>query len=360
MACSYCSQDAQLVRQKQTPQLLPSSIASTALTEIIARTCSGFVGVIFHGGEPTLAPQEWYREILDRALATAAGFGKSLDFSIQSNGQLIDDSWARFFRDYAFTVGISTDGPPSVSLPFRHGTARAARAIQTLQANGVKPGVLVVGTPRNLPVMDEVVAYLSSLRIRGFHIVPLHETGRCHGLSDATYREMLLAGYIRVAETLLAHPNFPVESRLGMYVSRFVDNPTIPVTGNGCQSVHKPCGKELVFVDETGGIYPCKSFHREEVRLGSATAEGILPGNPTALPQRSALLDSDRVRCALCAASKICSFGCAGEDRCNGGLWRCELAQGLFEYFQSDPERAVQLHRILNGRGRRQFAAALN
>ena len=347
MACSYCYQDSRFVPRGGKVRLLPAEVARAALSDVIRATFSRRVGVIFHGGEPTLAPQEWYREVVAPVSRLAARSGKSLQFHMQSNGQLIDDSWASCFRQLAINVGISTDGPAEVSLPYRAGSENAARAVRVMQAHGLRPGAIVVATPRNLPVIHDVMNYLADLHLGGFHLLPWLAFGRFHGASDAAYRQMLLAGYIQAAETLLAHPDYPVEARLALYVSRFVGKPTIAIGATGCQSLRKPCGGQLIYLDETGGIYPCQSLHSDALRFGRATANGVASCMRPVLPKPGLTADRHRIRCALCAAGRICTYGCAADDGSEAGQWRCELAQGLYEYFQSNTSRAARLHNIL-------------
>ena len=40
--------------------------------------------------------------------------GKSLRFTIQTNGTLLDDEWCRFLKRHDFLVGISLDGPREI------------------------------------------------------------------------------------------------------------------------------------------------------------------------------------------------------------------------------------------------------
>ena len=34
--------------------------------------------------------------------------------TIQTNGTLVDEAWAAFFREHRFLVGLSIDGPPEI------------------------------------------------------------------------------------------------------------------------------------------------------------------------------------------------------------------------------------------------------
>ncbi len=56
------------------------------------------------GGEPTLMGLAFYRQAV--ALQQRYANGKIIINTFQSNGILIDDEWASFFRAHDFLVGI--------------------------------------------------------------------------------------------------------------------------------------------------------------------------------------------------------------------------------------------------------------
>ena len=76
------------------------------------------VMVAWQGGEPTLMGLEFFRrsvELADRYL----GPGQRAVYSIQTNGTLLDDDWAEFFKQNQFLVGISIDGPREMHDAYR-------------------------------------------------------------------------------------------------------------------------------------------------------------------------------------------------------------------------------------------------
>lgn len=63
----------------------------------------------WQGGEPTLMGVEFFRKAV--ALQRLHASGKVIRNTLQTNGTLIDEEWARFFAREQFLVGLSLDGP---------------------------------------------------------------------------------------------------------------------------------------------------------------------------------------------------------------------------------------------------------
>ena len=69
----------------------------------------GSVAFAFQGGEPLLAGIDYFKDFAERVKKYNLR-GSCIFFSIQTNGLLIDEQWARFFHDEHFLVGLSLDG----------------------------------------------------------------------------------------------------------------------------------------------------------------------------------------------------------------------------------------------------------
>ena len=68
------------------------------------------VTIAWQGGEPTMMGVEFFRrsvELAERYLQP----GQRATYTIQTNGTLLDEEWAAFFKEHDFLVGISIDGP---------------------------------------------------------------------------------------------------------------------------------------------------------------------------------------------------------------------------------------------------------
>ncbi|MRR23867.1 radical SAM protein, partial [bacterium] len=64
----------------------------------------------WHGGEPTLAGIDFYRQAVEIEKSLAQE-GCNILNGIQTNGTMLDDEWGRFLSENGFHVGVSLDGP---------------------------------------------------------------------------------------------------------------------------------------------------------------------------------------------------------------------------------------------------------
>jgi uncharacterized protein len=73
------------------------------------------VAIAWQGGEPTLMGVDFFRRSVELAEVYLQP-GQRATYTIQTNGTLLDEEWAAFFKDSDFLVGISIDGPPSYTI----------------------------------------------------------------------------------------------------------------------------------------------------------------------------------------------------------------------------------------------------
>lgn len=71
------------------------------------------VNIMFQGGEPLLAGIDFYRHFID----TVNNFvpkNTSVNYSLQTNGTLIDDEFCKLFKENDFLIGLSLDGEKEI------------------------------------------------------------------------------------------------------------------------------------------------------------------------------------------------------------------------------------------------------
>ena len=117
--CSYC-----FFLSKE--MLYPGSrfrMADELLEEYVKQLIEAHAGVpevaiAWQGGEPTLMGVDFFRRSVELAEVYLQP-GQRATYTIQTNGTLLDEEWAAFFKDNDFLVGISIDGPRELHDTYR-------------------------------------------------------------------------------------------------------------------------------------------------------------------------------------------------------------------------------------------------
>ena len=97
-------------------------MADETLREWIRQTIESHTGphvtIAFQGGEPTLLGVDFMRRAVAHA-REVAGPDREIEFTIQTNGTLLNDDWAEFLHENDFLVGLSMDGPAPMHDAYR-------------------------------------------------------------------------------------------------------------------------------------------------------------------------------------------------------------------------------------------------
>ena len=104
--CSYC-----YLPDRDNKHVLAQSTVTRLFTELFASGWSApRLTVIWHAGEPLVAPVAFYREAFE-TIERLRPSSVAVSHAFQTNGTLIDDDWCALFRDWKVGVGVSLDGP---------------------------------------------------------------------------------------------------------------------------------------------------------------------------------------------------------------------------------------------------------
>jgi uncharacterized protein len=187
LACSYCFYRPALGLYPDTPH---PRMSAEVLREVVRQymALSWAEGsqapqpaaFCWQGGEPTLMGVDFYRTVI--ALQKKHGHsGQVVANSLQTNGILVDDEWARLLARYRFLVGISLDGPAEVHDHYRlnlggAGTLqRVLRGLKTLQRNQVETNALCMVTSWSARRARLVYEFLREQKLDYLQFIPCLE-----------------------------------------------------------------------------------------------------------------------------------------------------------------------------------------
>ena len=189
--CAYC-----FFLSKE--MLYPGSrfrMADELLEEYIRQLLSAHqipeVYVAWQGGEPTLMGLDFFRRSVEYVEKHRRP-GVRVLYTIQTNGTLIDDEWAAFFKQHEFLVGISIDGPQAMHDAYRvnkggQGTYDKVMAgLRCLQAHGVEYNTLTTLHHANADHPVEVYRFLrDECGSRFLQFIPIIERVPLAALEEA-------------------------------------------------------------------------------------------------------------------------------------------------------------------------------
>lgn len=174
LKCSYCYYhgDNQKYDKKQ---IMSIQVLETFIQQYLA-LYEGNIEFMWHGGEPMLAGLDFYYQVIkiqDKYKTSR----HNIENNIQTNGTLIDDKWAAFFKEHNFYIGLSLDGVEECHNKYRrdeHGVGtftKVLRAIDILRKFDVEPGILQTIVKSSLPyIKSNFDFFIDELKIKKFGV----------------------------------------------------------------------------------------------------------------------------------------------------------------------------------------------
>ena len=122
------------------------------------------VNIAWQGGEPTMMGIDFFR----RSVELAEKYKKpqqTIQYTMQTNGTLLDDEWGEFLKEHNFLMGISFDGPPELHDAYRvnkggkGSLSQVLRGLRVLQKHQVEYNILCTVHAANADHPLEVYRY---------------------------------------------------------------------------------------------------------------------------------------------------------------------------------------------------------
>jgi uncharacterized protein len=284
-SCFYLEKDEGTLRESSRQQHMDDGTLDAYVKGYIEANPSNEVDFLWQGGEPTLAGIGFFEKALAAQRRYAAG--KTISNSIQTNGLLIDERWARFLADNRFLVGLSVDGP--AHLHDKHRVARNGKGVHAevinalvhLKAAGVEYNLLVVVNATTAAHPKEIYDYLTrDLGGEFLQFIPAVEQRLGDTLAGELAHPQTEDRSAKVTswsvsgdaygEFLIGVFDEWVRSDVGRVFVQIFDNALAAWSGQGASlCVMQPtCGNALV-VEKNGDVYSCDHYVYPQHRLGN-------------------------------------------------------------------------------------------
>ena len=303
LRCRYCLtlHDGNIVKKKMSKETARKAV------DLLFREAGDRrdLSIGFFGGEPLLNV-EAIKAAVDYAGQKAEETGKTITYTITTNGTLINDEMAAFFKKHKITVALSVDGSREIhdaNRVFSNGQgsfAQVLKGIETLKAHDNFIGAVAVVHDRRYRFKDVVLPIIES----GVANVKITTAiGKDGGIPIVDGDPDWYGG---VYEELVQH--------LLKRELLFADPPPIsfPQTFKALESKKSPrtaCSGSYgqVMVGPDGRIFPCENFIGRDAFCMGHVASGLDKSLQDSFRFQRA---SNNEECRECWARNVCGGWC--------------------------------------------------
>ncbi len=335
LACEYCYYlEKQHLYDDEPRHVMSEELLERFIEEYIGAQMAGEVLFTWHGGETMMRPLSFYKRAIE--LQKKYANGKTISNSIQTNGTLITEEWARFLHDEGWLVGVSIDGPQEFHDEYRRTRqgmptwAKVRKGIDILNRFQVEWNAMAVVNDYNADYpLDFYRFFRDDLQCRYLQFTPIVE--RMPDGSPAPFN----VGPHQWGEFLCAiFDEWVSHGDVGeMFVQLF--DATLcnwcGVVPGVCTMAHS-CGHAGV-MEFNGDVYSCDHFVFPQYKLGNLRDKHLVEMMYS--PEQEAF---GRMKCdALSQQCRECEwlFACNGECPRTRILpdGRCYLCEGYRMFF---------------------------
>jgi uncharacterized protein len=369
--CSYCFYlEKENLYSKKSDFKLTQEILEKFIPEYIEANyqLSNEVNFGWQGGEPTLRGLDFFEEaILIQTKYQRPGL--TITNSIQTNGVLIDDKWAKFLKENQFLVGISIDGPEDLHDLYRvdkagKGSFKAVEsAIKLLTQFGVEFNTLTVVNSVNAEHPQRVYDHLKSTGSKFIQFIPIVDMAEyqnpCEMISGQSKRVLPHSvSPKKWGEFLMGVFSSWIKSRdVGeIFIQQFDMRLATMMDYPATICVHaKYCGRSVA-MEHNGDIYSCDHYVSEDYLLGNIEKDQLADMVNSEFQNKFGFdkFDTLPTQCLKCEFLKSC-YGTCPKDRIlttkDGDENLAYLCRGYIDFFTQTKPTFMKMKKAIESGG---------
>jgi len=321
MRCKYCFySDVAENREVKSRGIMSLDTLETIVKKALSESKELCV-FGFQGGEPTLAGLDFFKALITFEKKHNINNVK-ITHALQTNGLCIDESWAAFFKENDFLLGISIDAGKHIHDNLRldmngEGThLKCLKATKHLSDAGAQFNILSVITKQLALYPEKVYKFYSRENFRYIQFIPCidgwaaAESTREYSLQPRLYGKFLCKIFDLWYEDYI-RGKFMSIRMFDNYINMLAGHPPENCAMRGSCTAYP-------LIEADGSVYPCDFYALDEYLLGNIKDYSFseLLSNKAAKD----FVDSSLVihsKCAKCRYFSICRGGCR-RDRDSG------------------------------------------
>ncbi len=320
--CAYCFFLDKEALYPGSKFRMTDAVLEQYIRQLIEAHQTDTVNIAWQGGEPTLMGLDFYR----RALTLAEKYrrpGMTFLHTMQTNGTLLDDEWAAFFKENNFLIGISLDGPRELHDVYRLDKGgrptfdRVMRGIRLLQKHGVEFNVLTTVNRVNGDYPLDVYRFFrDEVQADWIQFIPVVERINSDGLrlyqegTAVSQRSVLPEQYGHFLKTIFDEWVRKDVGRVFVQTFEATLRNWLGMPSSGMCVFNETCGTGLA-IEHNGDLYACDHFVEPKYLLGNIQETHMR--SLVASPQQLKFGTDKRNRLPLYCLDCGVRFACHGE-----------------------------------------------
>ena len=299
----------------------------------------------FQGGEPTMAGIEFFEKF--HKLVEKYNTKKIIvNFSLQTNGTLLNKKWLELFKKHNYLIGLSLDGNKEMHDTFRidakgEGTfSRVLKATKMMKKADVEFNILCVVNKLIAQNGKLVYNFFRNNGFRYYQFIPCLNSLSCSEEKDYTltsedYGKFLDETFNLWYEDMMSGKRISV---------RHFDNYTKILLGEepeACDMVGH-CNMNAV-LESDGSMYPCDFYVLDEFKVGNineSSFEELFKSEAEMRFLRTSLAVDEK--CKVCRYFKICRGGCRRHKELTAeGNYENRFCESYKYFFEKNIDKMV-------------------
>ena len=313
--CKYCFYLSKEELYKGSSFRMTDETLETYIRQLIESHEVPEVTVAWQGGEPTLMGLDFFRRsiVYEKEYAKP---GMKVQNTIQTNGTLINDEWAAFFKENDFLVGLSIDGPREMHDFYRVDRQgeptfdKVMRGLGFLQKHGVEWNALTTIHHANASHPVEVYRFLrDECKAQFIQFIPIVERVTPEG-NAVTERSTTAEEYGKFLVGVFEE--WVRRDVARVYVQMFdVALANWHGEPSGLCVHSKTCGGAMA-IEHNGDLYSCDHFVTPQYKLGNINQRHMLDlvGSDPQVKFGNDKFDTLPKYCRECEVRFACHGGC--------------------------------------------------
>lgn len=271
MRCRYCFyHNVTDLREVKSFGVMTGETAENLIKKAFDFADGESVAFAFQGGEPLIAGLDYFRDFVEKTKKLNKK-NSPVFFGLQTNGTLVSDEWAEFFKENNFLIGLSLDGDLKanrfrVDENYENTYDKILRAAEIFKAHGVDFNILTVLTGYCAENIDSIYKSLTQKGFKYLQFIPClrpfdDKSENEMYMTVRQYAKFLIHGFNAYVKDYVRHDYTSV---------RYFDNLVRLYLGDSPEQCGL-CGHCMhQFVCEgNGNIYPCDFYCTDEWLLGN-------------------------------------------------------------------------------------------